>query len=329
MKTCLIFFVLSFLVQSLCFIPDHHSAIFSHLNRRKISMNHEQTVKGRPYPILADTINVAPKAGMKVVLARVLGYIMGAGALGLYVPIIYDILIRRSAEGLSTATWVYNLLGFTAGIVYPLKKGFPISSFIDGIALWLQSLIILFLTCFYNNRLVEFSIGMSIYGLLGLYFSRHHVPTEFVGAIQVCSTVACNYAQIPQIILSWKLKSASWSFISAFLSTIGNFLKVFTTIQLTQDRLICFGHVLGFFTNAILLNLFENIQEEIKLKNNVAKEREPKDTLGEIGPQDCMRQEVRDNKKSGESLSLTTIKRLKASSNTNRRSTKEYKSKIK
>jgi len=144
-------------------------------------------------------------------------------------------------------------MGFTAGIIYPLKKGFPLSSYIDNAGLWFQSLVILFLTCFFQQKTKEFGIGMLAFSLIFGIFLKQDIPASFLGAVQMSATAACNYAQIPQIILNWNLKSASWSFISAFLSVIGNFLKIFTTIQLTNDKLICFGHILGFTTNSALL----------------------------------------------------------------------------
>lgn len=201
----------------------------------------------------SDSLPAEIKGGVKLVFAKILGYVMGAGAIGLYTPIIFNIVNTQSADGLSITSWVYSLLGFTAGLVYPVGNKFPVSSYIDGIACWAQSVIILFLTCFSQNKLKEFLIGITFYTIAILYLFKKKCPEQFLTSIQILSTVACNYALIPQIFLNWKLKSATYSVITAFLSTIGNLLKIFTVYQLTNDRLLVFGHVMGFISNSVLL----------------------------------------------------------------------------
>jgi len=111
----------------------------------------------------------------------------------------------------------------------------------------------LFLTCLYKNRMFEFSVGAIGYLVIFMSFLFLKIPEAAFNGIQIGASLSCNYAQIPQIFMNWRLKAASWSFISAFLSTVGNLAKIFTTIQLTNDMLICFGHVLGALTNGVLL----------------------------------------------------------------------------
>mmetsp|Transcript_19732 Transcript_19732/g.19841 ORF Transcript_19732/g.19841 Transcript_19732/m.19841 type:complete len:260 (-) Transcript_19732:52-831(-) len=203
---------------------------------------------------LSSAILAESSPNPKKIAARILGYIIGAGALGLYTPIIYDLATTKTAAGISVATWIYNFLGFTAGMVYPLKKRFPIASYIDNIALWFQSFVILFLTCLLKGMGLQFAIGMIVYCAVAYVFMTQEIPMKSVKVIQMGSCAACNYAQIPQIILNWKRQSAAESLLfSAFLSTIGNLIKVFTTVQLTNDWLIGFGHVLGFTTNGSLM----------------------------------------------------------------------------
>lgn len=71
--------------------------------------------------------------------------------------------------------------------------------------------------------------------------------------MQLLAIVICNYANIPQILLTFKTKKAKWSWITASMSMAGNFIRILTTMQLTQDMLIMSGNLLGLVTNAILL----------------------------------------------------------------------------
>ena len=193
------------------------------------------------------------KTNIKGVVAQSLGILMGGGAMVLYTPILIKLWKAKNGEGLSFQTWVFNLLGFTAAVLYPLKKGFPISTYIEGIALCLQSLLILGTLSLYKGAIWKFLIALFLYASSLVFLAGPVIPVKYVSLLQLAATISCNYAQIPQIVLSYKLKKSSWSIISATMSTVGNLIRVFTTITLTKDPLILYGHVVGAMTNAILL----------------------------------------------------------------------------
>ena len=103
----------------------------------------------------------------------------------------------------------------------------------------------------YSDKLMNV-IALMVYAASFAVLAGPAFPVKYISWLQVGATVSNNYAQIPQILLSFKLKKSSWSIISAGLSTIGNMIRVFTTATLTGDPLILYGHVLGATTNAIL-----------------------------------------------------------------------------
>lgn len=81
---------------------------------------------------------VAPSS-VGTVVAKFLGYVIGAGSLAVYLPIVFSLLKKKSADGFSVATWVFNLMGITLAVIYPLKKGFPMSTFVELVLLVIQS----------------------------------------------------------------------------------------------------------------------------------------------------------------------------------------------
>ena len=72
-------------------------------------------------------------------VAKALGYVIGVGSLAVYLPIVISLLKKKSADGFSVATWVFNLMGITLAVIYPLKKGFPMSTFVELLLLVVQS----------------------------------------------------------------------------------------------------------------------------------------------------------------------------------------------
>ena len=72
-------------------------------------------------------------------VAKALGYVIGVGSLAVYLPIVISLLKKKSSDGFSVATWVFNLMGITLAVIYPLKKGFPMSTFVELLLLVVQS----------------------------------------------------------------------------------------------------------------------------------------------------------------------------------------------
>jgi mannose-P-dolichol utilization defect 1 len=253
MKTQL--FILLFIGLILCgasvsaFAPSKSSSLQKNLVKTSSGLEaYVNSIKDAFAPAV-----VATASKSNGIIAQALGGVMAAGAVLLYAPIISNLLKAKSGEGMSIQTWVFNLLGFTAAIIYPIKMRFPISTYVEGIALVIQSTIVLGLLAHYNDQMKEFFVGMSLYLLLTFFVSGPIIPMKYTVVFQLLATILSNYAQVPQIMLSYKLKKSSWSLISAFLSTAGNLIRVFTTMVLTKDRSIFYGHILGASTNAILM----------------------------------------------------------------------------
>ena len=80
-----------------------------------------------------------------------------------------------------------------------------------------------------------------------------HTAHQILSAIQIVALVVCNYACIPQIMLTFRTKRASWSPVTAVMSMTGNIVRVFTTLQLTGDKLMLGGNLVGLVNNLVLL----------------------------------------------------------------------------
>ena len=188
----------------------------------------------------------------KDIIAKALGYVLGFGALAVYLPIIINLIKAKSADGYSVETWIFNLIGLTIACLYPFKKGFGVSTYVEILAIAIQSAGILGLICFYQQKLKEYLIGMVAFVASCTFICVNKVPNNVLNWMQVAAIIVCNYANIPQIVLTFQTKKATWSWITSAMSMAGNLIRVFTTIQLTKDTLVLSGNTLGFLTNLIL-----------------------------------------------------------------------------
>ena len=101
----------------------------------------------------------------------------------------------------------------------------------------------------------EYIIGMLLFCLgAGTILSPAvTLSPQVLSSLQFIAIIICNYATVPQILLTFKTKSASWSPITALMSIIGNSVRIFTTMQLTGDILTLSGNAMGLIGNFILL----------------------------------------------------------------------------
>ena len=135
-------------------------------------------------------------------VAKGLGYVMGLGAVAVYLPIVIKLLSSKSSEGLSLQTWIFNLLGLSLSVYYPFKKGFPISTYIELITVAVQSFFILFLVCYYRDMTSQYFMGIAAFAVVATALSVAAVPASVLNAIQFISIILCNYANVPQILLT-------------------------------------------------------------------------------------------------------------------------------
>lgn len=202
----------------------------------------------------ANSNEVSKKDDWKDSLAKAMGYVMGTGAMFIYAPIFVNLLRRGNANGLALSTWIFNVFGLSLATLYPIIKGFPISTYIELIAAMAQSVVIMFLVAFYQGKVLEILVYLGILSCALLAFVRSGPKsTKVMNVMQLTASLIANYANFPQILLSYQTKQTAWSGVTAAMSMTGCFIRILTTFQLTKDPAVMGGYVLGFLTNSVLL----------------------------------------------------------------------------
>lgn len=129
----------------------------------------------------------APVAAASVndLVAKILGYVLGAGSMLVYTPIILSLVKAKNADGFSVMTWVFNLLGLAVALIYPFKKAFPLSTYIEILILTVQSAGILGLVCFYRDLFKEYLLGMGAFALVA---GAVAVAQVRAGCVSLCTS---------------------------------------------------------------------------------------------------------------------------------------------
>ena len=101
--------------------------------------------------------------------ARALGWVMLAGSLVVYSPILIRVVRTGKAEGLSVTTWLLALVGFLSSLVYPVRHRFPLSTYSEYICLSLQSGLLLFSLTVYGGHLSAAAAAIGIVALIAVW----------------------------------------------------------------------------------------------------------------------------------------------------------------
>ena len=222
--------------------------------QQRVTLHAATAAISTPVPATVASLRGGAGAMMsaQTVVASLLGWTMSVAALSLYTPMIVELVQKRgeTAEKISTTTWSLQLLGFVIFVIYHVRSGYPLSTFLDFAALGLQSVAILVLTSIYREQGFDALILLPVAGLVASLLA----PYGQLQSLQLTSAVVTSFALVPQIVRNFRAKSrGGWSLVSALLSTVGNAIRVFTTVTLAgSNPLLLAQFLLGTALNGIL-----------------------------------------------------------------------------
>jgi len=241
--------------------PDPRSLRSPPLRQRDGGLHLSQTL---PYQtsVLASAGSVveggaagASKARSKWLVAAV-GSIMTLGSLAIFAPIIMRLLMTGDASGMSLATWGMNLLGYSAILLYNIRRGIPLDNFIEYVFLAAQSLMINCLIRGYQGTHSILRVAVGALGSLAAFGAAiRFVPERVLAPIQAVAAGTLTLALLPQLWSNLVGRTAGgWSPISATLATGGNAIRVVTTATMAGgDTMLLMQFILGVVVNACML----------------------------------------------------------------------------
>ena len=177
-------------------------------------------------------------------IASGIGYVIGAGSVFLYTPMIYRVVRRGSADGLSPSTWLMKFFCYSFNSAYNIYHEYPLSSYSEIIALWLQAALMLFLVCWFQRQWWPLLAAATIPAAATLAGVDGIAP--WLSAGQAAASAVGSGAVIPQIVLNARRGgSGEFSAVTASLLTAGNALRAWTTITVTHDPILLAGFGAG------------------------------------------------------------------------------------
>lgn len=153
----------------------------------------------------------------------------------LYTPIIASLLRTREApDSMSSTTWAMQLFGFGIFVVYHIRMGFPLSTFVDFAALVVQSLAVLVLMMVYRSKF-DSIVVLPVAGIATATVAPHSA----LHWLQAAATVTSTWALVPQVVRNMRSRSkGGWSVWSGTIATGANAARIFTTLTLADANVL-------------------------------------------------------------------------------------------
>ncbi len=205
-------------------------------------------------------------ACLKVALSKAIGIALVAGSCMLKLPQIYNIS-GGDTTGLSLATFIMEVVGYSVFVVYNIEKGFSFTTWGENFFLLIQSVIIVFMLVAYRKLWgLRTWAGLGVY-VAGLAFVLSGEMEARFGPFALgYVTVTSNMILFPvsrgaQILKNYNESgTGQLSAITTFLAAVGPVLRMLTILQEVDDGFVLFGCVAAVITNNILFGqiLFYN-----------------------------------------------------------------------
>lgn len=190
--------------------------------------------------------------------AKALGILVILGSFLNKAPVMINLYNAKSVEGLSRGSAYCEAVVVANSASYGYIQGFPITAYGENLALFGQTIILIFMIWNYTKNPSVGSSEMLLVFLFSLaYFVGIFVylPVEYSHYLMASIWPIYIFARGNQILETYKVKhSGAQSVVTIGTSLIGSLIRILTTIrEVGLDFAVLTGYGLGVLLNGVML----------------------------------------------------------------------------
>lgn len=191
-------------------------------------------------------------------IPKVLGMLIILGACFNQVPMMLNLYNSKSALGLSKAFLYGDLLIKANASFYGFLAGFPITSYGENIALWIQSTLVLLLAWQYGRVSVQEKLLAISAGCIYIFAVTKVLPPNLRYLLMASIWPLLFYSRGAQIIETHRVKhTGANSIITTGSNLVGGLIRVGTTIaEVGNDVAMLTGLIISVSLNAIAVSQY-------------------------------------------------------------------------
>ena len=117
---------------------------------------------------------------IKMIISKLLGYLIVAGAFTLRVPQILKIVAAKSGDGISVTSEYLMIVSVFASLSYGYHKKFPFSSYGDTYFLYAQAIIVALLVLSFQKKICSVVITLVLVSAASYLLYANMIPEEVI-----------------------------------------------------------------------------------------------------------------------------------------------------
>lgn len=144
---------------------------------------------------------------------------------------------------------------FSIGGTNGLRKGFPLTAYLENWVILAQVMVICILMCHYSNRTA--TAFLYVVATAASLAALQTIPQAYVEWLMSAAIGLTVYGRLPQIWSNWKRQDTGALSLATFgLSFAGGLARIFTTLQEAPSTMLLAGFITAVTLNgAIMLQI--------------------------------------------------------------------------
>ncbi|KAL2125219.1 hypothetical protein VTJ04DRAFT_1584 [Mycothermus thermophilus] len=206
------------------------------------------------YKALLLDVDLENTACLKLAVSKALGIGIVAASSVVKVPQILKLVRSRSASGVSFLAYLLETSGYLISLAYNFRNGFPFSTYGETALVLGQNAVITVLVLNYSGRAAAAALFVAaLAASVATLFSENLLGMEQLQVLQAGAGALSVASKLPQIVAIWQEGgTGQLSAFAVFNYFVGSLIRIFTTLQEVDDKLILYGYVAGFALNTVL-----------------------------------------------------------------------------
>ncbi|KAF3764546.1 mannose-P-dolichol utilization defect 1 protein [Cryphonectria parasitica EP155] len=206
------------------------------------------------YSSLVLDIDVADLECLKFAVSKALGIGIVAASSIVKVPQILNLVRSKSASGVSFLSYLLETTSYLISLAYNVRNGFPFSTYGETALILGQNVVITVLVLNYSGKPSLAALFVAVLAAsVATLFSEALVGMDVLGYLQAGAGTLGVASKVPQILAIYQEGgTGQLSAFTVFNYLLGSAVRIFTTFQEVDDKLILYGFVAGFVLNCVL-----------------------------------------------------------------------------
>ncbi|PGH10307.1 mannose-P-dolichol utilization defect 1 [Blastomyces parvus] len=198
----------------------------------------------------------ADPACLPLAISKVLGVAIVTFSAIVKVPQILKLLSSRSSAGVSFTSYALETTSLLITLAYNARQKFPFSTYGESALIAAQDVVVGVLVLVFSGQAPAAgafvaAVASMVYALL--FSGDTLIDQATMGYLQAGAGVLGLASKVPQILTVWKEGSTGQlSAFAVFNYLLGSMMRIFTTIQEVDDKLLLYGFIAGFALNVIM-----------------------------------------------------------------------------